>query len=483
MKTQWLNSRKVIERVIVTGTLELTTPTHFGNGDGGGLTDIPLLRDPLDGSPLLTGASIAGALRNYVREYANGYGVKENMDGQMLAEKLFGYIHDSDDASYESWLIVEDARGKPPQKGKAMEIRDGVTIDSATRTAEIEDGKGKKFDIELLAAGTTFELGFELCLTAEQHDELLDAFAIALDGLKNGSVHMGMRKRRGYGACKVADWIVSRYRMNDVNDVLAWLDCSPVPGSLPLLGGTHKGESFDIEATFRLEKSSLLIRSDTGEGDAADMVHLRSWRNGEQKPVLSGTSLAGVLRSRALRIANTLMGDKQKGAAFVDGIFGKRIRTSGDIPSGSLLTVAESKISDQAITDRVQNRVKIDRFTGGAYPGALFGQQPVFGKDSGETKVTINLSLRKTPANANIFDAQVGLLLLVLKDLWTGDLPVGGESSVGRGQLQGESANLKLGQDTWILKDTEGKLGFGGSVQVDVLENRYLKAFKEAYHG
>ena len=40
-------------------------------------------------------------------------------------------------------------------------------------------------------------------------------------------------------------------------------------------------------------------------------------------------------------------------------------------------------------------------------------------------------------------DAEIGLLLLLLKDLWTGDLTVGSESSVGRGRLQGISATLK----------------------------------------
>jgi CRISPR/Cas system CSM-associated protein Csm3 (group 7 of RAMP superfamily) len=482
MKTQWSNSRKIIERIIVKGILELATPAHFGNGESGGLTDISLLRDPLDGTPLLTGASIAGALRNYLREYAGGYGVKENQDGRTLAEKLFGYIHAVDEASYESWLVVEDAHGKPPQAGNAVEIRDGVTIDPITRTAEIENGKGKKFDIELLAAGTTFELGFELWLTAEQHDELLEAFAIALNGLKEGHIHLGMRKRRGFGACRVADWQVSHYHMNKIDEVLAWLDGNPLPGSLSVPALAPQGEAFDIQATFRLDKSSLLIRSDSGEADAPDTVHLRSWRNGQLKPVLSGTSLAGVLRSRALRIANTLMNNSQEGAAFVDGIFGKRIRTSDDVPSGSLLTVAESKISDQAITNLVQNRVKIDRFTGGAFPGALFSQQPVFGKDLGDTKVTIKLSLRKRPANANIFDAQVGLLLLILKDLWGGDLPIGGESSVGRGRIQGDSASLQLGGSTWILKKTDEKLEFGGNAPADILENRYLKAFKEACH-
>ncbi len=46
------------------------------------------------------------------------------------------------------------------------------------------------------------------------------------------------------------------------------------------------------------------------------------------------------------------------------------------------------------------------------------------------------------------------MLLLLLKDLWTGDLPLGGEISVGRGRLRGKSAHLKYqnGQvQTWDL--------------------------------
>ena len=37
---------------------------------------------------------------------------------------------------------------------------------------------------------------------------------------------------------------------------------------------------------------------------------------------------------------------------------------------------------------------------------------------------------------------EIGLLLLLLKDLWTSDLPVGGESSIGRGRLQGLKAEI-----------------------------------------
>ena len=67
-------SRRIAERILIEGTLILETPAHFGNGDTVGFTDIPLLLDPLEGKqPLLTGASLAGALRTYLREFQYGF--------------------------------------------------------------------------------------------------------------------------------------------------------------------------------------------------------------------------------------------------------------------------------------------------------------------------------------------------------------------------------------------------------------------------
>ncbi|MEW6403478.1 MAG: RAMP superfamily CRISPR-associated protein [Chloroflexota bacterium] len=482
--SQSLNSRKVAERVFVKARLTLKTPAHFGNGDGGALTDIPLLRDALTGRPLLTGASIAGALRNYLREYKHGYGTGENKIGDTLAEKLFGYVHEEkdreeNDASYESWFFVDDALGTPPDKDHAVELRDGVAINAVTRTAErSEKGKGYLFDIELLSAGTTFDLGFELWLTESNRDELLEGLAIALHGLTSGAIRLGMRKRRGYGECAAKITEISRYNMSDPKHVVAWLERRPVGGELPQPSGKHIGESFVMEAHFRLAKdSSLLIRSETGSGNSPDMVHLRSWRGNEAKPILSGTSLTGVLRSRALRIAKT---KKEPAAAeeFINEMFGKRIKPNGkDKPTGSLLIVNETEIEPaQAIVDRVQSRVKIDRFTGGAYPTGLFSQQPVFGNH--HTEIHMRLELRKTPKTETQFHAQIGLLLFVLKDLWTEDLPIGGESSVGRGRLTGQFTRLSLGDKTWEITADGSNLIFGGNGTPAELE-----AFGQAFAG
>src|SRR5207237_10385491 len=75
--------RQIITRVVVDGNLVLQTPAHFGNGDGDDLTDMPLLLDPFAEAqgkqqPLLTGASIAGALRSYLREREHNYGGAAN---------------------------------------------------------------------------------------------------------------------------------------------------------------------------------------------------------------------------------------------------------------------------------------------------------------------------------------------------------------------------------------------------------------------
>ena len=35
--------RQIVERIVITGTLVLETPAHFGNGDADAFTDMPLL--------------------------------------------------------------------------------------------------------------------------------------------------------------------------------------------------------------------------------------------------------------------------------------------------------------------------------------------------------------------------------------------------------------------------------------------------------
>lgn len=448
-------ARKITGRTIITGQLMLETPAHFGNGDVVGVSDMPLLRDPRDGiTPLLTGASLAGALRAYLREVERGYGAEGKAND--LAGRLFGSLEGR--RSMQSWLLVDDALGVTP----GIELRDGVAIDPKTRTAR----DGKKYDIELLAAGASFDIRLEF-LESEASRDLLPALATALNGLAKGEIGLGMRKRRGFGRCTVGEWRVRRYDLTRPAELVAWLDDDAsfertgdnIFDLLDVQGLAYdRRQWFRMEATFRLP-GSLLIRSSSGQPGDPDMVHLKSARQGDLYAVISGTSLAGAVRGRALRIAQTVRG-AEGGQALIDGMFGPQMNEDAasstqstsaarrPLPGGSRVVVEESIV--QGGHDWVQSRVKIDRFTGGAYPAALFSEQPRFGNDQAE--VTLAIALR------NPADAEIGLLLLALKDLWTGDLPIGGESSVGRGRLQGRNAELTLfqsGQERhWCLKQT-----------------------------
>lgn len=429
------HQRHIIKRILVRSTLILDTATCLGNGDTDSPTDLALLRDSISDHALLTGSSITGALRNYLREYEHGYGIGEQR--RDMATSLFG-SPGSDDNGEQSPLIVHDAISS---ELPTIELRDGVKIDSIKRIAE----EGAKYDLELLEAGTTFPLYFELLIDGQDNNEtqLKEALTLALEGLKLGEISIGMKKRRGFGRCHVDEWQVWEFDLKQHSDRLAWLAFDRpwlesyakqpnVSESITeVLGVTirqqDKRDRFSIQATFKLA-SPLLIRSgQDSTGCAPDVVHLRSHRDSELKPVLSGTSLAGVLRHRAERIVNTL----GKHQAIVKELFGF-VEENSKQAKASRLVVHESVIENTA--DLVQNRIAIDRFTGGAYHGALFSEQPIFGSD--ETRLTLELELRQPKK------AEIGLLLLLLKDLWTSDLPVGGESSIGRGRLQGLEATM-----------------------------------------
>lgn len=456
-------SRKIVRRIVVEGDLVLRTPAHFGNGDGDDLIDMPLLTNPLDEkTPLLTGASLAGALRSYLREREHGFRAKVGTHAKAddsASIRLFGG-NKGNEYGEQSPLIIEDAYGK----NAAIELRDGVSLAGESRTAAHD----KLFTIEMWEAGTTFPLRFELIVRqGDDVSKLKQALATALAGFNDGSITLGSRKRRGYGQVRVTGWRVKEYDLMNTTQLLDWIE----NGAKALSGATHpdsvqalgvgkmianQRHAFRLTAEFSLD-GSLLIRSGSGPDieqatisdpkddpnlHRPDFMHLHSARSApdgtrKSEPVLSGTSLSGALRARAFKIARLIAlprsdGD-EKARTLIDCMFGADMDIA-DKPEASRVRVYEHVVSNVE-TMFVQNRVSIDRFTGGTRDGALFNEQPLFGDT--QSQITVDVQLE------NPQDYEIGLLLLLLKDLWTGDLPLGGEISVGRGRLRGKNCHME----------------------------------------
>lgn len=430
---------KVIARYVAVGTLTFLSAAHFGGGEGA-RSDAVLLRDG-QGQVFIPGSSLAGVLRAFVRER---WGLAD-------AGLLFGTMlpsHDNpgtaaDDEEHMSPLLVDDG---VLLEGTGTAIRDHVRIDPYTGTAEQQG----KFDEEVLEPGSRFRLRLELVVRqrhAQERERLIKLFNALLDGFSGKHLALGAHTQRGLGRCVVEDWRVAEYDFRDLGDVVAWLRDDDPPAEMPQrVGGIAPGEALAsapisaLEITARLSvRSPLLVRMvpSMGDGSRADVVQYRSGG----KPMVPGSSLAGVLRQRALRICHAL------GAAnaehIVDDIFGPRAR-NGAMPKQlwrSRLRVADAPITDAIADGEVQTRIAIDRFTGGVMTGALLQEAPTWPAQDGSTVLDLLLTLRPRHSAKEEqvpFEAECGLILLLLRDLCTEDLVVGGEQAVGRGRLRGE---------------------------------------------
>lgn len=445
-KSSWSGvvSRKIVRRIVVEGDLVLQTPAHFGNGDSDNLIDMPLLTDSLEfvKTPLLTGASIAGALRGYLHEREHGFRAKADPSAKSSASVLLfgsnrGYAYGE-----QSPLIVEDTRGQDAR----IELRDGVGLAGASRTS----AENKLFNIEMWEAGTTFPLRFELVVRqGDDPSKLKQALATALAGFNDSSITIGARKRRGYGKVSVTGWRVKEYDLTNVPELLDWiangaseLSSAANPNIVQAISVDEliidRRRTFRLEADFSLDRSLLI-----GSGGGPDTVHLYSTRltgssenQRERKPILSGTSLTGALRARAFKIAQLIAppdDEGEKARELIDDMFGADMDTTPK-PKASRIIVYE-QVVDGVNNNLVQNHVSLDRFTSGPRDSALFSEQPLFGDTQSLVKVELQLE--------NPQEYEIGLLLLLLKDLWTGDLPLGGKISIGRGRLRGKKCHLK----------------------------------------
>ncbi len=430
--------RKLRARWVVRGTLKLETAMHLG-GAATERVDLAVLRDPREGKPLLPGTTFAGALRNALADRLKGYGSEESKE----VVALFGGGRGVDDG-VQSPLIVFDAVGALPAS-QGIEIRDGVAISPATGTAE----DAMKYDYEVLPAGASFPVRVDLLVPGDAEDaaekNLLEALAAALDAFSGGENGFGAKRSRGFGRVS-ATWAARRFDLGSPEGWLEWALADhrePVPASpdqpsirevlaeagpdwlepLSPLGDARERVVLDLDLKV---EHDILVRSPGTEPGAPDVSHLSSGG----AAILPGTSLAGVLRAQAVRIAKLVRGDKKDHEHWINRLFGRRFEgrrpPPGHSPSASRLRVGEAAL-DGSRPQR-QTRVAVDRFTQGVVDGALFDEQT-----EADGRACLRLELRGSRR------CELGLVLLCVKDLLAGVLPVGGTSSVGRGTLSGSA--------------------------------------------
>ncbi|MCL5055069.1 MAG: RAMP superfamily CRISPR-associated protein [Firmicutes bacterium] len=416
------NGAKIVAKIVFTGVLENQSPIIIGKTKGGDV-DLEIVRDE-KGNFYIPASSFIGVLRHRFCEYAN---ISQNYQYQCF----WGFQDDK--VSIQSHLLIDDLKCGISK----ISIRDGIAINQKKGIAKQQ----AKYDYEVFDRKAEFSLIGEV-IVRDGFDQsiFLKILATVKRDLEDG-ISVGAMTTKGFGRLKLNAFKAFLFEFpkdgelylkflfsNDFSLISNNSIVFKLPEPFPI-----ESKDFKIDAEFQL-KSSLIIGSYPSDPTAPDKVHLTRFEN---EPIISGTSLKGIIRSRAFKIVNTL--SQIDCVELLKAAFGwVEVEKSGanqniERKKKYRSRVVVEEIPLDGVIQSTQNRIKIDRFTGGGITGALFDSQPVWHK---EETICLKIIIK------NYEEWEAGLMLLILKDLWNGDLPIGGEKSIGRGVLKGKKADI-----------------------------------------
>jgi CRISPR/Cas system CSM-associated protein Csm3 (group 7 of RAMP superfamily) len=511
----------------ITGTIKLDTAVHIGSGKGHEPTDSPLRRRG-DGEFFLSGRALAGSLRTLATRIAPrlaGAGtcsvLKKSAGTQSTQEKtpcgcmvcrLFGDVVPVD-GSRASRLWVYDA---PVQEQQMSHVRDGVGIDRRTGTA----ATAVKFDYEVMPADSLFSFRMRV-LFAEDDDEkervqLMQLLAATLAEWELGRGQIGAGTARGLGrfrfqsgpdyyeksltgAESIYQYLLSDKLVRAERKITEWPQ-QLLEGARSILqprdekGREQSVLSSFVQVKFTVNFTDPFLSNDplaallTGF-DHAPLVEFIT-EKGLHAPVLSGSSLRGVLRSHGEKIMRTLstqeifdrenlqanfehfkshcpacdvlVSDSNAALASCDSrlmvensseteeeMVCLSCRLFGNQRRGSRLWVSDGRWANTNTEWLVQDFLAIDRFTGGGLDGAKFDAAPLL-----DARFAVDLMLHDP------LDWELGLLTLLLRDMADGLITVGFGAAKGYGKAVATDFDWQVGYldetDKFTL-DAEGK--------------------------
>lgn len=492
-------ARKLQEQLEIFGSLKACSPLHIGGAMEDLSIDMPVALDG-KGEHFIPGTSLAGAVSSWWKK-----NFVETHEGETHA-KVWG-----DTNKYGASLItVADA---PITKLEGLELRDGVGIDRHTGAA----ANSAKFDHQLVAIGAVFNFKLFVDVPPETSERAIANFKgmirAMVDALTKGEISLGAGRSVGQGRMILETPKFSRRNFGDLEKLIASLGNTN--------GEVFSDDNFGIAAKISAQstititlyfETKLSTFSESGtQGLAVDCIPFARPEGNPQGnkviPVITGRSIKGVWRSHAERIARTFAVEKPN--ALVDKIsllnqtienglvaklFGARKgNTDNKIGRGmlefedcvvgkpldikayqSLFSFDSAEKKDRAKNFRevlsptvwkdalpyVHNAV--DRWTGGTLEGALYSvlELPTIK----EGTITVKLDRERLDGD---FDAALGFALLLVREAFDGQLPMGFGTNRGHGTIAVQKATISgLSEDAIKLEAESFDQEFDGSLEL-----------------
>ncbi|MDP3149832.1 MAG: RAMP superfamily CRISPR-associated protein [Ignavibacteria bacterium] len=424
-------------KLILEGEIELLSPLHIGSGDNDS-TDLDIIKDN-EGRPFITFTSFIGALKNHIQKNYNVVTTDTDV--------LFGL---SDDIDSRGSIIMGTDLYLTDESKPLITTRDGIKIELPNGMVE----KGAKYDYEIVDCGIKFSFMLEAAYSSDSFskEKLLQYYSTVVDSLKNDDglnkqpgLRLGAKTNNGLGRIRIVNEKLYDYDFAEMQNVIAWLKREKGKEIEIIPPFEINEDDFIIDAYLDL-KTSLIQRSYNDDPKLPDSTHIQS----NKKDILTGSGTKGAIAARAKKIINTIWNEKREieKNEFCIKLFGD-VNTKDKTKKAvkGKLQIEERELPEYVA--ELQTRIKIDRFTGGTITGALFDSMPLFNSKKAMQQTELkNKYTRLTIRVKKCTEAEAGLMLLVLKDIWTGDLAIGGEKGIGRGVFNGFSASIKYHKET-----------------------------------
>ena len=475
------------------------------------------------GRPVLTGRSVKGALRAACQRFLEERGEDERDLQQLWGDDgtrgagSAAPLRASAITVHTVELPTEGYEGNEEHK-IMLPTRMGNAIDrywgSAGDTALFEHEylpRGKE-----LALTITAEAGLPDDVEVPQGDvappgpeQVEKLFALIIGLIKDGRVAFGGRQNAGWGRVALSDsekaWRLTKAEPGSRAGLEEWLsgaggrsvDVVPVD-----CGGSGR---MRIEITWDSPTGILVAEpqddgsqeeADTGaadgspeEAEGADSEETkpaRPLRAGPEETdpiVLPGSSVRGALRTRATRIARTILlarKDPSTGADWSGAGVHEQLAQDpslvrdlfGSTTHRGALTVLDTLAAEDGPSRKITHNAG-DRWTGGVADGLLYSEEVY---DSTWSSIVLELDLDRLLTNARAGLGEPGgqedsrgedrsraafcLLGLVLAELAAGTLPLGSRGTRGMGQVEVKAMAVTggkgLGIENWSLKAEDG---------------------------
>ncbi|HLO75261.1 MAG TPA: RAMP superfamily CRISPR-associated protein [Magnetospirillum sp.] len=294
-------------RLKITGTLEVLSPPHVGTGEResrelkpGQIVEVATVVRDHGKNPCLPGPTVKGILRR----------LAEQALGEDKSLPAFGTSNDDSGTMGRMFAYAALARGDFPDEdaaskhlayyqGNGIFIEARTRIDRATGTAD----DGKLFHAEMVAPGIRFTLHLSVLRPTE---EILLPLQAALGALQAPTgVAFGKGQTAGNGRLRLSELSAEMFELSADGEMVGspfpLMSLVPEQGKVTVLSLYCRGPYLALDSSKTAERRKPTDDEDPHGKEKSKTAEpqLQALVNAHDHPVLRGSALLGVLRSRA----------------------------------------------------------------------------------------------------------------------------------------------------------------------------------------